>query len=220
MTGGSANTFSDGYIIEVTKNNDGTFEGHEIYLDDSIVFMGIDANGYIYIADELGSRIIQCHITEDDPTKIERTKVWVNEQATFPNGITIKEDTLYFTELLSGNVKKVTIGESGAPESVQTIYNRPGAILDYLTIYKEGVIITSCIDGVIFYLTDPDIPCEKGKVVFETPLETFIIPTSVSIGRPQMFQNEDIIVTEGSYLPLYSGGWRVSLVKEICQFLD
>ncbi len=302
VTGGSANAFGDGFIIEVTKNNDGTFEGNEIYLDDSIVFMGItahkgylyinaveasglpnkvvcllfiakidelslnaeenmsngvftqvvvgefsiagllqelidksklenitvavanglgiDANGYIYIADELGSRIIQCHISEDDPTKIEGTRIWLSDDATFPNGITIKENTLYFTELLSGNVKKVTLGENGEPESVQTIYTRPGAILDDLTAYKEGVIVASCIDCVVFYLTDPDISGEKGKIVFETPLETFIIPTSVSIGQPPMFQDDDIIVTEGNYQPSESGGWRVSLVKEIRLFLD
>ncbi len=180
--------------------------------DDTFILpngMGIDSRNYIYITDEQAGRIMRFHISNDDPTVVEDLEVWIDEGADTPNGVAINGDTFYFTNCFQSEIKKVAINEDGTPGEVKIFHTRifPNiSILDDMTIFKDGVMVASCGEGRVFYVTDPGDEGDEGEVLFQTTPEVFLIATSVCIGRPPMFEENDIIVTEG-------GGGRVSLVK-------
>ena len=168
--------------------------------------MCIDDDGYIYITDESAGRIMRFHIVDNDPTQIEDLVVWIDTAAHAPNGIAIKGDTLYFTECLKGEVKKVEIQADGSPGDISVLYTRPClSIFDDLAIFGQGVMVASCGEGKVIYISDGDDEERRGKVLFETSPQTFLIPTSVSVGRAPMFGPGDLIVTEG-------GGGNISLI--------
>ncbi len=169
--------------------------------------MCIDANGYIYITDESAGRIMRFHISNDDPTSVEAPEVWIDEGADAPNGIAVNGDIIYFTEVWKGELKKVTIQEDGSPGDIAIIHTRPHfSILDDIAVFGDGVLITSCGEGKVIYISDPGPDGGTGEVLFETLPQTFSIATSVSIGQSPMFEEGDIIVTEG-------GGGHVCMIN-------
>ena len=176
--------------------------------------MCVDDDGYLYITDESAGRIMRFHIVENAPTQIEDLVVWIDEGAEAPNGIAIKGDTLYFTECLKGQVKKVSIQGDGSPGDISVLYTRSCfSIFDDLAVFGQGVMVASCGEGKVIYISDGDDEERRGTVLYETRPQTFLIATSVSVGRSPMFEPGDLIVTEG-------GGGHISLIHPVLPGFD
>ncbi len=187
----------------------------EIAIDTDILAMpngmGANNNNRIYIADQGNGKIMRYTLLSDDPTDLEGPKEWLSNGVSKPNGIAIQENILYFTD--GGSVKRVEILENGDPGELVTIYTRP-TVLDDLTVFSDGLIVTNFIKGTVFHLST------TGELMRETCPETFIGPSSVCIGRPP-FESSDILVTERGilYEMTSSVGNKLSLFKPKEPFL-
>lgn len=153
--------------------------------------MACDEDGYLYIAAQFGGQIVRYKISDDDPYSLIGPEKWLVRGVNMPNGIVVKDQILYFTDYFS--VKKVAIQEDGEPGEVQTIHTRI-SVLDDLTAFSDGLVVTDFVQGTIFHLTF------EGELVRESSPELFKGPSSVVLGKPPLFEEGELIVTEKGML--------------------
>jgi hypothetical protein len=198
--------------------------------------MGIDDQGHLYIADETlfqnKGKIIRLSLTDAPvPQVVESSRrVWLSaeEGAQAPNGITIVDNKLFFTNMdisdpqgIRNSIKRVPI-EGDQPGPVETVFSRVAlknsSIFDDLTStdilgqtylivtdYLKGSILTVAADG-----TDQEAP------IYETKADKFAGPTSCILGQGLGFDEEDLLVTEGGIVlidPNSNFGNRLSVVR-------
>lgn len=186
----------------------GKLDFQEIYTFPNMLIangMVTDGQGHLFVADETiapGGKIVRLTLAGDIPQVVDE-KVWLSgaNGVSSPNGMAIRDNCIYFTDFhlptLTGSVKKVAIQPNGDPGSILTLYTRH-SLFDDLDCgdYKgmRGVAAADFIRGSVVFLKDngtrrwwPDGEIAAG---------TFQSPSSVHMGQPPMFTNQDLIVTE------------------------
>ena len=169
--------------------------------------MAADSSGRLYIADETilpCGKIVRLTIgnpDSDNPAVAQET--WLNKYdgVYSPNGMTIKNDVLFFTdfELFSSKqakVKKVQISGNGHGAEIP-IYSATGLFDDLDTgRYKntDGVAVANFLTGAILFIG------ENGGLVDKIPAGTFECPSSAHFGRGMGYDDKDLIVTEKGIL--------------------
>ncbi len=177
--------------------------------------MAADSSGNLYIADEtfltLG-QIVKLTITGDSITQ----RKWLStaDNVCSPNGMSIRGNTLYFTDfkISTGKamVKKVDI-INGNPGSVTTLYSQTGLFDDLEAgSYKgvEGIVVANFAKGSLLLLD------KSGKLISEILKGELDFPSSVTIGAGNMFSSNDLIITEKGILMEHNSdiGNKVSIL--------
>lgn len=153
--------------------------------------MEVDEAGYLYIADSGKGDIVR--VTLATPTEVSAIEIWSESIAPFVNGLEWVGDELYFTGLKAGTLNsvfgRVQRNPDGSAGSSEVLYQRASTVLDDLVYDGEGFIITDYLRGSLLYW-------QEGKVVAETPADTFFAPTAVVQAQPPMFDSNALVVTE------------------------
>ena len=198
--------------------------------------MAIDATGHVYIADETivnaKGRIVSLSLTQDDVPEVvpSSEKVWLSgdEGAQSPNGVTIIDNYLFFTNLdirrmanINTSVKRVAI-EGDTHGAVETVYKRKtlknSSFFDDLThVTYSGTQYLIMAD----YLKGTTLAVEAFKTnqpapLYETEAGKFAGPTSCIVGQGIGFGITDLLVTEGGIVtvdPKSKFGNRLSIVR-------
>lgn len=178
--------------------------------------MEVDNEGNLYFSDSGDSRILK--IVLSDPTTVADLQVWAENFEYFANGIKWVGDRLYTTAMKSGTITAlfgyIERQPDGSGGNFTPIYERKSTVLDDFLPTKDGFLLTDYLKGTLVYL-------QEGKVIAETPKDTFYSPTAVIIGQPPMFNNDVVLVTEkgiifeqnsmqGNKLGLYQLPWNLN----------
>ncbi len=163
--------------------------------------MAADSSGNLYIADETFLSIGQIvKVTISGNNFSQETWLSTSNGVCSPNGMSIRDNTLYFTDFkmstLKAMVKKVDI-INGRPGSVSTLYSQTG-LFDDLEAgnYKgvDGIVVANFAKGSLLLLD------KNGKLVSEILKGELDFPSSVRIGKGSMFNSDDLIITEKGIL--------------------
>ncbi len=163
--------------------------------------MASDNAGNLYIADETFISIGQIvKITISGNNFSQETWLSTSNGVCSPNGMSIRDNTLYFTDFkmstLKAMVKKVDI-INGRPGTVSTLYSQTG-LFDDLEAgnYKgvDGIVVANFAKGSLLLLD------KNGKLVSEILKGELDFPSSVAIGKGGMFTSNDLIITEKGIL--------------------
>ena len=153
--------------------------------------MEVDEFGNLFVADSAKAHIYR--IQFNSPTEVVNVEIWSENTTPFVNGLEWVGDELYFTGVELNGIKsvfgKVTRNADGSAGAPLILYERVATVLDDIASYKEGFLITDYLKGSVIYWKD-------GAIIAETAKDTFYAPTAVQQGRPPMFSEETLIVTE------------------------
>ncbi|MGE5415425.1 MAG: hypothetical protein ACM3UZ_01435 [Acidobacteriota bacterium] len=168
--------------------------------------MVTDGQGHLYIADETFApvgKIVRLTLSANNPPEVTEEKTWAAQSNGISslNGMAIRDNFIYFTDFnfltLTTYVKKVEILPSGDPGPVKTIFSRISFFDDLDTgDYKgiRGIAVSDYLRGSIVFLKDNGT--RRWIADGETSAGAFQSPSSVHVGQPPMFTNQDLIVTE------------------------
>lgn len=173
----------------------------EIYQFKNVNLMngiGFDRSGVLYVADTLGAKIVSVNISYDrkgNPAVAE--KIWLECDLSLnilvPNGISIFNSVIYFTDLNS--VKSAAIEPDGSPGKVSVIYT--GGLTDYddLEYFNNGLLVPDYLSGGILYVS------LDGKTIKDAvPSGVLAGPSSIIQGKEPMFSSDEFIVTQKGIL--------------------
>jgi hypothetical protein len=208
--------------------------------------MVADSSGNLYVADETflpTGKIMRLHIDDlNNPMSVIWQETWLDssDNVLSPNGMSIKDDTIYFTDFnisrlanSPASVKKVSIsnvdacaagGNNDCSGCVLSLYN--GSLLyDDLsvgTLYGYDLVaVASFFKGSLLFVEDNEQninPDPNGKnqknYLHESRHGMFSSPSSVIFGKAPMFSNDELITTEkGIMTEMFSTiGNKVSVV--------
>ena len=213
------NTVMDKKLLVADLNNEDIEFKELCTLEEMFIPNGIaaDSKGRLYIADETmvpGGKILRITINNG----IAEKEVWMDQTngAVSPNGIVIKNDILYFTDLnlskaLSAGslVKRVDINRFDANRSgaLTVLYKRSGGLMAPFSLFddlttatiqgKFGVIVTDYNLGSLLFIEDKK---SYGKLQYETDKGMFASPSSVIRGKGPDFSDNQLLVTEKGLL--------------------
>lgn len=171
--------------------------------------MAMGADGNLYVVDEPLSlclpdpKIVRLQLDPANPLHIVEQAVWVqgsplgqlhlnlDNVLRFPNGLQADGSRFYGTD--GGSVYAVDLQADGSAGEVQPLYFEV-AIHDDLGLVPGGILVTDFGFGRIFLLS------RDGELLQETDRGLFSFPSSVRLGRPPMFEPDDILVTETGVL--------------------
>lgn len=171
--------------------------------------MAMGADGNLYVVDEPLSlcvpdpKIVRLQLDPVDPLHVVEQAVWVqgsplgqlhlnlDNVLRFPNGLQEDGGRFYGTD--GGSVYTVDLQADGSAGAVQSLYFEV-AIHDDLGLVPGGILVTDFGFGRIFLLS------REGELLQETDRGLFSFPSSVRLGRPPMFEPDDILVTETGVL--------------------
>eukprot|EP00128_Syssomonas_multiformis_P000110 Colp12_sorted_trinity150504_noHs@27705 len=176
--------------------------------------LAMDAQNRLYVADTAyslfkGGKVVRLIIDENDPFKVAKEELWLDHsQAHHPNGLKIWNQTVFFSD--GFHLKRVYIQADGTPSTVESVYTFK-TLLDDMNLIEVDWLpyplfaVCDYSQGAITFL-DFDL-----NVYAQTPAGTFYYPSSVIQGRPPMFKQNEIIVTDKGIVCLRgSGGDRVT----------
>lgn len=169
----------------------------------------LGADGRIYVVDEPlnicvpDPKIKRFTIDPNDPLKVINEEVWVQGSALgqlhlgigntlrFPNGLQSDGNRFYGTD--GGSIYSVDLLEDGSAGPVTPIFFEVD-IHDDLGLAADGVLIANFLTGRISLIS------HDGELLQATAPNTFTFPSSVRLGRPPMFEETDVVVTETGVL--------------------
>lgn len=167
--------------------------------------MAADSKGRLYIADETFlpmGKIVR--VVLSGPMTVAYQETWLDpsQKVYSPNGMDIRENTLYFTDfnvlsVKQASVKKVPITGGGAPGSASTLFERTGFFDDLAagTIYGTNVaVVADFIKGTLVFIKDAGT--KQSRPLYETDLAMFDSPSSVTFGQGPLFSAEALVITE------------------------
>lgn len=166
-----------------------------------------DSEGNLYVSYFATGDIARIRLAA--PMQVDRVETWSTQKITLVNGLEWVGDDLYFTGFkdtgitaIFGRIHKNDDGTAGSP---QILFERKNTVLDDITYYNGGLLITDYLNGSIVFW-------QEHEPVQETAQQIFFAPTSIAIGRPPLFDDNLLLVTEkGVILKVdTNGGDRLS----------
>lgn len=162
-------------------------------------------NSEVYIVDgplsqHLPSpKIVRLEFDSADPLKVARQTDWLPSGLQFPNGLTIKGDTLYITDStplppVLTRILSVQIMPDGSPGPLRVVASLDLGIPDDLTTVGADLLVALYSTGSVALIG------ADGKVVAQTDPLTLDLPSSVKLGQPPMFAPTDLVITEKGLL--------------------
>jgi len=178
--------------------------------------MTADSKGRIYIADETmlpSGQVVRLTLSFNDNPRVTGYEQFLinttmESGKLSPNGMTVIDDTLYFTNFLLPSLSNfwthqlvsVPLMKGGTDcEAVpQVVYERQGfTFFDDITIGdvngKSYIVVTDYFKGTLLFINR-----NSGELVHETPDQTFETPTSPVFGREPLISSDILIVTQTS----------------------
>jgi hypothetical protein len=152
--------------------------------------IAVGPEGHLYVTYTLRSQIVR--VTLAAPLEVARTEIWADDLAAV-NGIKYVDQSMYVTVLdgdLVGRFLRIPVLEDGSAGTPVRLYERALTVLDDLLPFDDGFIITDFLKGTLIFWD-----AARG-VYAETPALTFYSPTAVAQGRPPMFTERQLLVTE------------------------
>lgn len=150
-----------------------------------------DEFGQLFVTDSVRNNIVK--ITMASAFEVASVDVWVAKQIPLVNGIEWVGDALYVTGMnlttLSSTFVRIQRNPDGSAGEQATLLSRFGTLLDDIAYAKGGFLITDYLKGSVLFW-------REGKIVGETPADTFFSPTAVIQGQSPMFSPDNILVTE------------------------
>ncbi len=209
------NAVNDKKIIVADLNKDTITFNKLCSLEETFIPNGlaVDSLGRLYVTDETfvpGGKIIRITIDQGDIVK----EVWMDKYSgsVSPNGIAIKNDILYFTDLDLSSlispkalVKRVDIHryDNNSSGAITELYKRAGGMIAPLSLFDDlttetiegisGVIVTDYNRGSLLFIEDK---ITGGELHYETDRGLFDSPSSVIRGVGPDFSTNQILVTE------------------------
>jgi hypothetical protein len=191
----------------------------EIYtIENTLIPNGMvaDASGRLYIADETFlpmGKIIRLNLS--GPMNVAYQETWLDpsDNVYSPNGMSIRGNTIYFTDfnllsLKQTSIKKVSINSNGGAGSISKLYERTSFFDDLSTgtIYGTDVVVaTDFVKGTLVFVKDNGK--KQSSPLFETDLTMFDCPSSVTFGQGPMFSDEELIITEKGMMFEHNSGF-------------
>jgi hypothetical protein len=166
-------------------------------LDDLGIPNGMDADrhGNLYTTYSGKGSIAKLVLSE--PLKLSRIEVWSKENLPAVNGLRFVGEFVYFTvmnaETLTTRFGRMPLQADGSPGRAEFLLARGLALFDDVGAFEGGFMIAEYMAGRLLFFRD-------GKVLAETPDETFYAPSSAAQGRPPMFRENQVLVTEKGLL--------------------
>lgn len=149
------------------------------------------ADGSLYVSYSATGDIARIKLAT--PLQVDSIETWSSHRVAFVNGLEWGGDDLYFTGFkdtgataIFGRMHRNDDGTAGPP---QILFERRNTVLDDITYYKGGLLITDYLNGSILFW-------QQNEPVQETAQQIFFAPTSIAIGRPPLFDNDLLLVTE------------------------
>jgi hypothetical protein len=204
---------SGNYLYGVcTANNDASFSAFLIAgeltkdpvfrtiaaLDKASIPNGITVGpeGQLFITYTLKNQILR--VTLSSPLQVERTEIWADNLAA-ANGIKYVDQAMYVTVLdgdLVGRFLRIPVLADGSAGTPVRLFERALTVLDDVLALDDGFIITDFLKGTLIFW-------DAARGVYgETPGQTFYSPTAIAQGRPPMFTERQLLVTEKGTLLL------------------
>lgn len=147
--------------------------------------LAVDKRGNLYSADSFSKTIFKLKLSSINPYELEKIEAWSKTKLRYPNGLKIKNNNLYITDL--NQLKKVEITDEGGPGK-QTVLYKSRHFLDDFSFYKKGILLTNFSKGIITFVK------ENGKF-FNSP-KLKMRPSSILQGRFPLFKRNQFIITD------------------------
>ena len=162
-------------------------------LDDFGVPNGMDADpqGNLYTTYSGLGTIAKLVLSK--PLELARVEVWSKEELPVVNGLRFIGDFVYFTSMDLGSLGtrfgRIRIQPDGSAGRAEFLLSRGLTLFDDLGSIEGGIMLTDFVTGSVLFYRD-------GKVLAETPALTFYGPSSVLQGKPPLFRQNQLLVTE------------------------
>jgi hypothetical protein len=182
--------FSKSYLLAAKLTESPRFQ--IISSLESILFpngLSVDDLGRLYSADSASRKIFRINISHDDPFYVEEIRPWFRKGLIFPNGLKIKRNKIYFTDL--NTLKSLKIKRNGSPGIVKIIYKSPH-MLDELSFFKNKILLTKISKGVITLV-------KKDGTSFDSPRFS-MNPSSILQGRLPLFKENQFVITDKGFM--------------------
>lgn len=171
--------------------------------------MALGADGNLYVVDEPlnlcvpDPKIVRLRVDAGNPMQITAQETWVQGSALgqlhlgldnvlrFPNGLQSRGSRFYGTD--GGSVFAVDLLPDGSAGPVEPLFFEPTPH-DDLGIAGDQLLVADFAGGAIVLIS------QDGELIDATDFATFSFPSSVRLGRPPMFQPDDLVVTETGVL--------------------
>lgn len=171
--------------------------------------MALGADGNLYVVDEPLSlcvpdpKIVRLTLDPADPMRVLSQETWVqgsalgqlhlglNNVLRFPNGLQSEGQRFFGTD--GGSLYSVDLQPDGSAGPVMPIHFEV-AVRDDLGIAGDNLLVTDFATGRIQLIS------KAGEMLQSTQRGLFSFPSSIRLGRPPMFEPDDILVTETGVL--------------------
>jgi len=166
-------------------------------LDNASIPNGIAVGpaGLLFITYTLRNQIVR--VTLASPLQVAHTEIWADDLAAV-NGIKYVDQSMYVTVLdsdLFGRLLRIPVLDDGSAGAPVRLYEQALTVLDDIAPFDAGFIITDFLRGTLIFWD-----AARGMYA-RPPMQTFYSPTAVAQGRPPMFTERQLLVTEkGSLL--------------------
>lgn len=145
----------------------------------------------------VNASIARLLIDPDDPFRVLDEQPFVSFiRAQFPDGLALRGDTLYFTDtrilpLKTGVVRAVEIMSDGSAGELRDVFTAPvGGLFDEVNVIGDHLFFTDFVLGTV---TITDL---HGNLEMRSAPLAFEAPSAALTGRPPMFSDDEILVTE------------------------
>lgn len=157
----------------------------------------------LYVADgpflpvPVNASLVRIVIDPDDPFRVLEEQPFLSfVQANIPDGLALRGDTLYFTDtralpLKTGVVRAVEIQNDGSAGEIRDVFTAPvGGLFDEVNVIGDHLFFTD------FNLGQVIITDLGGNLRLRSAPLAFEAPSAALVGRPPMFSDDEILVTE------------------------
>ena len=145
----------------------------------------VDNDGNLYSADSFSKIIFKMKLSSFNPYELEESKAWYKANLRYPNGLKIKNNALYITDL--NRLIKLEITDEGNPGKLEVIYKSKN-FLDDFSFFKKGILLTNFSKGTITFVK------ENGQFFNGPKLK--MRPSSILQGRFPLFKRNQFIITD------------------------
>ncbi|WP_144395329.1 hypothetical protein [Pleionea sediminis] len=114
-----------------------------------------------------------------------------DENVYHPNGIKWLNDGLWFTDL--GNIKRIDLSGNATITMAQSFVSRL-TVYDDLVPHCDGILAADFVGGQLVYIDS------QGEIQYKTGIASFQGASSLLVGRPPLFQSNQIVATERGIL--------------------
>ncbi|MDD3765198.1 MAG: hypothetical protein PHP86_18030 [Nevskiales bacterium] len=154
--------------------------------------MGPDGN--LYVTDgpiSVQPKIVRIRLDPGNPYTVLEQQTWVSFALEWPNGLAVKDHHFYTTLFGAGlgTVASIELMPDGSAGPVSTVYRR-NRIMDDLIVYQDTLIVADWELGQLFRIS------LDGTLVDQTPPMSFLQPSAIAVGRPPLFNGNELLVTE------------------------